>query len=122
MAVSAFIFEGTDLNFDQLVLEYSRKGLVMVDFQAPWLGPWLSQRELPSKRATDYDGRSLLAAVSLVEDDYDAAVDALMEILRRDRGFDDGAARRGLLTLFDTLGGGYPLVGRYRGELAHLVH
>ena len=35
MAVSAFIFEGTDLNFDQLVLENSRKGLVLVDFWAP---------------------------------------------------------------------------------------
>ena len=287
MAVSAFIFEGTDLNFDQLVLENSRKGLVMVDFWAPWVGPSLRQREMLSKLATSYNGRFLLvtvntdeqkatagrfavkslpslklfrggkvvetlhgvqperdyqaavdrylvalgdkvrlaagkawndgdhdlaiqvlaegamaepenleipamlgkllmrlgrfeearsvlaalpeearasalispllahldfitsagvvedtealqqdlaadpddnrkrfqlAAVSLIEDDYDAAVDALMEILRRDRNFDDGAARRGLLTIFDTLGGEHPLVRPYRGELARLIH
>jgi putative thioredoxin len=287
MAVSAFIFEGTDLNFDQLVLENSRKGLVMVDFWAPWVGPSLRQREMLSQLATSYNGRFLLvtvntdeqkatagrfavkslpalklfrggkvvetlhgvqperdyqaavdrylvalgdkvrlaagkawsdgdhdlaiqilaegamaepenleipamlgkllmrlnrfeearsvlaalpeearasaliapllahldfitsagavedtealqqalaadpddnrkrfqlAAVSLIEDDYDVAVDALMEILRRDRNFDDGAARRGLLTVFDTLGGEHPLVRQYRGELARLIH
>jgi len=66
--------------------------------------------------------RFQLAAVSLIEDDYDAAVDALMEILRRDRNFDDGAVRRGLLTVFDTLGGEHPLVKHYRGELARLIH
>jgi putative thioredoxin len=66
--------------------------------------------------------RFQLAAVSLIEDDYDAAVDALMEILRRDRNFDGGAARRGLLTVFDTLGGEHPLVKHYRSELARLIH
>jgi len=286
-AVSAFIFEGTDLNFDQLVLENSRKGLVLVDFWAPWVGPSLRQREMLSKLAADCNGRFLLvtlntdeqkataerfavkslpslklfrarkvvetlhgvqpegdyraavdrhlvalgekvrvaagkawndgnhdlaiqvlvegamaepgnleipamlgkllmrlnrfeearsllvalpeearastpispllahldfitsasavedpaalqqalaadpddhrkrfqlAAVSLIEDDYDAAVDALMEILRRDRGFDDGAARRCLLAVFDTLGGEHPLVRHYRPELARLIH
>jgi len=287
MTAPSYIFEGTELNFDRLVLENSRKGLVMVDFWAPWVGPSLRQREMLSKLASGYNGRFLLvtvntdeqkgiaarfavkslpslklfrggkvvetlhgvqperdyqavvdrflvalgdkvrlaagtawnegrydlaiqtlvegamaepdnleipamlgkllmrlnrfdearsvltalpeaartsiliapllahldfitsagavedpaelqqalaadpednrkrfqlAAVSLIEDDYDAAVDALMEILRRDRNFDDGAARRGLLTVFDTLGGEHPLVKHYRGELARLIH
>ena len=286
MTAPSFILEGTELNFDQLVLENSRKGLVLVDFWAPWVGPSLRQREMLSKLADSYNGRFLLvtvntdeqkgvasrfavkslpvlklfrggkmvetlhgvqperdyqaavdrflvglgdkvrlaagkawndgrhdlaiqtlaegamaepenleipamlgkllmrlnrfeearsvltalpeaarasaliapllahldfitsagsvedpglqralaadpednrkrfqlAAVSLIEDDYDAAVDALMEILRRDRNFDDGAARRGLLTVFDTLGGEHPLVKHYRGELARLIH
>jgi len=287
MTAPSFIFEGTEFNFDSLVLENSRKGLVLVDFWAPWVGPSLRQREMLSKLASSYNGRFLLvtvntdeqkgiaarfavkslpslklfrggrvvetlhgvqperdyqaavdrfllalgdkvrlaagkawnegkydlaiqtlaegamaepenleipamlgkllmrlnrfeearsvltalpetartsapiapllahldfitsagavedpeelqqalaadpednlkrfqlAAVSLIEDDYDAAVDALMEILRRDRNFDGGAARRGLLTVFDTLGGEHPLVKHYRSELARLIH
>jgi putative thioredoxin len=287
MTAPSFIFEGTEFNFDGLVLENSRKGLVLVDFWAPWVGPSLRQREMLSKLASSYNGRFLLvtvntdeqkgiagryavkslpslklfrggkvvetlhgvqperdyqaavdrflvglgdkvrlaagkawndgnydlavqtlaegamaepenleipamlgkllmrlnrfeearsvltalpeaarasspiapllahldfitsagsvedpaalqralaadpednrkrfqlAAVSLIEDDYDAAVDALMQILRRDRNYDDGAARRGLLTVFDTLGGEHPLVKHYRGELARLIH
>ena len=287
MTAPSFIFEGTEFNFDRLVLENSRKGLVLVDFWAPWVGPSLRQREMLSKLASSYNGRFLLvtvntdeqkgvagryavkslpslklfrggkvvetlhgvqperdyqaavdrflvglgdkvrlaagkawndgnydlavqtlaegamaepenleipamlgkllmrlnrfeearsvltalpeaarassliapllahldfitsagsvedpaalqralaadpednrkrfqlAAVSLIEDDYDAAVDALMQILRRDRNYDDGAARRGLLTVFDTLGGEHPLVKHYRGELARLIH
>jgi len=282
-----FIFEGTELNFERLVLENSRKGLVLVDFWAPWVGPSLRQREMLSKLASRYDGRFLLvtvntdeqkaissrfavkslpslklfrggkvvetlhgvqperdyqsavdrylvalgdkvrlaagkawnegksdlaiqtlaegamaepgnleipamlakflmrlnrfdeardvlaalphdaradaviapllghldfitsagvvedpmalqqaleanpddnrkrfqlAAVSLVQDDYETAVTELIEILRRDRNFDDGAARRGLLTLFETLGGEHELVRRHRGELARLIH
>ena len=67
--------------------------------------------------------RFQMAAVHLIEDDYDAAVDALIVILRRDRNFDDGAARRGLLAVFDTLGGDHPNWCRhYRGELARLIH
>ena len=287
MTAPSFIFEGTEFNFDRLVLENSRKGLVLVDFWAPWVGPSLRQREMLSELASSYNGRFLLvtvntdeqkgvagryavkslpslklfrggkvvetlhgvqperdyqaavdrflvglgdkvrlaagkawndgnydlavqtlaegamaepenleipamlgkllmrlnrfeearsvltalpeaarassliapllahldfitsagsvedpaalqralaadpednrkrfqlAAVSLIEDDYDAAVDALMQILRRDRNYDDGAARRGLLTVFDTLGGEHPLVKHYRGELARLIH
>jgi putative thioredoxin len=66
--------------------------------------------------------RFQLAAVSLIEDDYETAVTELIEILRRDRDFDDGAARRGLLAVFETLGGEHELVRRHRGELARLIH
>lgn len=287
MAGRSFIFEGTEFNFDRLVLENSRKGLVLVDFWAPWAGPSLRQREMLSKLASSYEGRFLLvtvntdeqkgvasrfavkslpslklfrggkvvetlhgvqperdyrvavdrylvalgdkvrlaagkawnegkrdlaiqtlaegamaepenleipamlakllmrlnrfdaahdllaalpqearaaasiapllahldfitsagvvedpaalqqdletnpndnrkrfqlAAVSLIEDDYDTAVAELIEILRRDRNFDNGAARRGLLAVFETLGGEHDLVRRHRGELARLIH
>ncbi len=70
----------------------------------------------------DNHSRFRLAAVSMLDDDYETAVGELMEILRRDRHFDGGVARRGLLTVFETLGGGHELVRRYRGELARLIH
>lgn len=62
------------------------------------------------------------AAVHLVADRYERALQSLIAILRRDREFDDGAARRGLLAIFDTLGGDHDLVKQYRGELSRLIH
>lgn len=71
---------------------------------------------------TDLDAHFKTAALHLVNDDYEAALRALIVILRNDREFDGGAARRGLLAIFDTLGGDHELVKRYRGELASLIH
>ncbi len=62
------------------------------------------------------------AALHLLHDDYEAALCALIVILRHDRDYDGGAARRGLLAIFDTLGGDHALVRKYRGELARLIH
>ena len=287
MAAGSFILEGTEYNFDALVLENSRKGLVLVDFWAPWAGPSLRQRKVLRRLAEEYKGRFLLvtvntdeqkgiasrfgvkslpsfklfrdgkvvedvhgmqpeadyrgivdrylvplgdkvrlaaarawnagehdkaiqvlaegamadpenleipamlakllmrrerfdearevlaalpaaardttelatlrahldfittavavedeqavlsrleqvpvdvaahfqaAALHLVHDDYEAALRALIVVLRHDREYDQGAARRGLLAIFDTLGGDHALVRKYRGELARLIH
>ncbi|MGB5199340.1 MAG: tetratricopeptide repeat protein [Sedimenticolaceae bacterium] len=287
MNSSAFILEGTEHNFDQLVLENSRKGLVVVDFWAPWAGPSLRQQKLLKRLAEQYAGRFLLvsvntdeqkaiasrfgvkslpsfklfrggavvkaihgmqpeadykvivdkhivhlgdevrlsaakswndgdreaavrvlvegamaepenpdipamlvkllmrlgryaeahevlsslpaplrdaadlatlrahldfittaqrvgdaqavfdrlnvsppepeahfqaAALHLVNDDYEAALQALIVILREAPDYNDSAAKRGLLAIFDTLGGDHPLVKKYRGELARLIH
>jgi len=67
MTDSRFILEGTDRNFDRLVIENSRKGLVLVDFWAPWVGPSLRQREMLSELARDYEGRFLLVSVNTDE-------------------------------------------------------
>ncbi|MCB1786738.1 MAG: tetratricopeptide repeat protein [Gammaproteobacteria bacterium] len=287
MPEAAFILEGTELNFDKLVLENSRKGLVLVDFWAPWAGPSLRQQKVLKRLASEYAGRFLLvtvntdeqkaiasryavkslpsfklfrngrvvedvhgmqpeaeyrtiverylvplgdkvrlaaakawnagehdraiqvlaegamaepdnldlpamlakllmrlnrfdearevlqsmpaeardttelatlrahldfittaravadeqavfarlqqtpadlqahfeaAALHLVNDDYEAALRALIVILRHQRDFGGGAARRGLLAIFDTLGADHALVKQYRGELARLIH
>lgn len=70
----------------------------------------------------DLDAHFSAAALHLVRDEYEQALQALIVILRSDRDFDGGAARRGLLAVFDTLGGDHELVKRYRGELARLIH
>ncbi len=61
-----------------------------------------------------------LAAVRLLADDTEAAVAQLLELARRDPGWDDGLAREGLLALFDTLGDEAELVRRARQTLASL--
>ncbi len=59
-----YILEGTQGNFDELVLQNSRNGLVAVDFWAPWVGPSLRQRELLIRTAKQFEGRFLLVSVN----------------------------------------------------------
>ena len=61
------ILEGTDLNFDALVIENSRKGLVLVDFWAPWAGPSMRQQQVLKGLARQYGGRFLLVTVNTDE-------------------------------------------------------
>ncbi len=64
MVEPTYAFSATTANFDQLVVENSRKGPVLVDFWAPWAGPSLRQGELLRRLATEYRGRFLLVSVN----------------------------------------------------------
>ncbi|HEY5740827.1 MAG TPA: thioredoxin [Gammaproteobacteria bacterium] len=54
--------------------------------------------------------------------DYENAMECLLEIMRRDREYQDEAGRQGLLELFDMLGGEHPSVQQYRRKLFTLLH
>jgi len=62
----------------------------------------------------DLQARHQLAALRLIDDDYESAMHQLLEIMRRDRRYGDGAGRLGLLAVFRILGNEHPLVGKYR--------
>ncbi len=52
----------------------------------------------------------------------DEAMEYLLKIMRNDRQYDDDAGRRGLLSLFDMLGGDHPSVQKYRRKMFTLLH
>lgn len=79
-------------------------------------------RDRLAQTPPDLDAHFQAAALHLVRDEYEAALQALIVILRNRRDYNDGAARRGLLAIFDTLGGDHALVKKYRGDLARLIH
>ncbi len=54
--------------------------------------------------------------------DYDNAMECLLEVMRIDRSYEDDAGRKGLLELFDMLGGEHPSVQMYRRKLFTLLH
>ena len=64
MVESPFAYSATEANFEQLVIENSRKGPVLVDFWASWAGPSLRQGELLRRLAAEYGGRFLLVTVN----------------------------------------------------------
>ena len=69
----------------------------------------------------DHEARFQLALRKVVEQDYDAAMELLLELMRRDRSYDDDAGRRGLLQVFELLGDD-PRVSRYRSRMASLLY
>jgi len=69
----------------------------------------------------DYEALHQLALRNVVEQDYDAAVDLLLQLMKKDRGFGDDAGRRELLKVFELLGDD-PRVGQYRRRMASLLY
>lgn len=67
MGSNGFIFAATRQNFDTLVLQNSRRGLVLVDFWSPRAGPSLRQRQMLSQLAHALNGRFLLVTVNTDE-------------------------------------------------------
>jgi putative thioredoxin len=70
----------------------------------------------------DLAARLALARRLLASDRAEEAMDHLLEVVRRDRRFEDDAGRKALLQAFQFLGPGHPLVPRYRKLLAATLH
>jgi putative thioredoxin len=75
-----------------------------------------------SENPDDLRGRLQLAARLAAREDYEPALRELLEVMRRNRSFDDGAAHRRILKIFELLGESHPLVSQSRRELARLLY
>ncbi len=71
--------------------------------------------------ASDSEARYLLAAHKAVKQDYESALEGLLELMRKDRAYGDDAARKAMLRLFDLLGED-PLVQKYRSRMMNLLY
>lgn len=69
----------------------------------------------------DLDARLKLANLLVATERYEAGMDELLEIVRRDRGFGDDVGRKTLLSVFNLLGGD-ETVSRYRRLLASVLN
>lgn len=69
----------------------------------------------------DHEALFQLASRKFVEKDYDTAMELLLQLMQKDRGFGDDAGREGLLKVFELLGDD-PRVSRYRSRMANLLY
>jgi putative thioredoxin len=69
----------------------------------------------------DHEARFQLALRKVVEQDYDVAMELLLELMKKDRGFGDDAGRNTLLKVFELLGDD-PRVNQYRRRMASLLY
>jgi putative thioredoxin len=63
-----------------------------------------------------------LAARLILEHSFEAALEQLLEVVRRDRAYGDDAARKAMLEVFALMGGEGPVVKRYRTLLSSLLY
>lgn len=69
----------------------------------------------------DHAARFELAGGLMANGDRDGAADALLEIVRRDRAWQDGAAKAQLLTIFEAVGLEDPWVAAQRRKLSQIL-
>jgi putative thioredoxin len=82
------------------------------------------QAELASVLATspdDSEARYRLAAHQVMHNDIEGAIESLLELMQRDRGYGDDAARLALLKLFDMFADA-PEITRFRARMFNLLH
>ncbi|MEG8222408.1 tetratricopeptide repeat protein [Sphingomonas sp. HH69] len=69
----------------------------------------------------DHEARFELAGGLMANGDRDGAADALLEIVRRDRTWNEGAARAQLVTIFEAVGLEDPWVSAQRRKLSQIL-
>jgi putative thioredoxin len=83
------------------------------------------EREALERRVTadpaDLEARYHLSAHQVLAGEFEPALEQLLEVLKRERGFRGDAARKALLAIFEILGGG-ELVTRYRSRMFNILH
>ena len=69
----------------------------------------------------DHQARFDLATALIARNDHEAAIEELLELFRRDREWNEGAAKEQLFKLFDTLGAKDPLAKKGRRRLSSMI-
>ena len=78
--------------------------------------------QLIAQAASSSEAAYQLAAYKVTTEEYDTALQLLLELMKRDRTFGDDAARKAMVAIFDILGSENPLVGQYRSKMFNILH
>ncbi|WP_339645558.1 thioredoxin [Jannaschia helgolandensis] len=101
-------------------VEAARAQLVLAR-QATNAGPVAELMAAVEAAPDDHQTRFDLAAALLANGETEAAVDQLLDLFRRDREWNDGAARTQLFTIFDALKPTDPIVLKGRRRLSSMI-
>lgn len=89
--------------------------------QAANAGPEDELKALVSANPENHQNRFDLATALLASDDKEGAVGELLELFRRDRDWNDGAAKAQLFTIFDSLDAKDPIALNGRRKLSSMI-
>lgn len=78
-------------------------------------------RERALANPSDLEAKLQYGQALIGAEHYAEGMDHLLEVLRKDRQFQDQAAKRALINTFDMLGAGHPLVPVYRSKMATVL-
>ena len=112
-AAPAALAKAKELDAARAQLELAR--------QAANAGPEAELRAAVEANPNDHQARFDLAAALLAADKPGEAVDQLLDLFRRDREWNDGAARTQLFTIFDALKPQDPIVLSGRRRLSSMI-
>jgi len=96
-----------------------RVGFAVLQADSPPEATLRSRLEADPK---DSDARYRLAAHLVVRSDFEEALEQLLELMKRDRTFEDDAGRKGMLEIFAMLGEQDDLVTRYRSRMSNALY
>jgi len=94
---------------------------IVIARKAAGAGPVDELRALVEATPDDHQARLELANALMANDDAQGAVDQLLELFRRDREWNDGAAKTELFTIFDALPAKDPIVLNGRRKLSSMI-
>ncbi len=70
----------------------------------------------------DSEAAYLLTAHRVLAGDLEGALEGLLALMKRDRTYGDDAARKGMVAVFDLLGGQGELVTRFRARMMTVLY
>lgn len=101
-------------------LDAARAALALAQ-QAAKAGPVDELRARVAADPSDHQARFDLAQALYATGQVEAAIDELLDLFRRDRDWNDGAAKTQLFTIFDALKPNDPLVAKGRRKLSSMI-
>ena len=115
------VLNGTPAEFsDAPEIEAARAQLELAR-QAEHAGPVADLRAAVEANPDDHQARLDLAQALHAAGETEAAVDELLDLFRRDREWNDGAAKAQLFTIFDALKPNDPIVLNGRRKLSSMI-
>ncbi|MFT5113343.1 MAG: putative thioredoxin [Parasphingorhabdus sp.] len=82
----------------------------------------LELRKLIEENPDDCKARDQLSMVLYAQQDIEGAMQQLLEIVKRDRTYEEDSGRTQLLKLFEALGNGNPIVQKFRRQLSIVLY
>jgi putative thioredoxin len=102
-------------------VQAARSALELAEQASASSGALPDLRQRVAQNPNDHQARYDLAMALYAQGDRETAVDELLEIVRRDRGWNDEAARKQLLKLFEAFGPTDPLTLSARRRLSSIL-